>query len=110
MGNVMAASSPASAGLSSPGSIPPPPPPTVGVPPGFVKLDESDAKTQKTVDGQNGFENPGTIEDLHKKCKGNRIHFSPNLFYFKCTISYYTMHFPIKSKDTSLYEGKGDKG
>lgn len=64
MGNVMAASP---AGSSPPGSMPPPPPPTVGIPPGFVK--SSDARTEGPVDGKNGVENPGSMEDLHKKCK-----------------------------------------
>ncbi|PSN40781.1 hypothetical protein C0J52_07190 [Blattella germanica] len=71
MGNVMAASQAPGGGLSPPGSMPPPPPPTVGIPPGFAKPEGLDTKTQGSSDQQrNGLENPGSMEDLHKKCKG----------------------------------------
>jgi hypothetical protein len=76
MGNVMAASQ-AHSGLSSPASMPPPPPPTFGFPPNFVKTEDSGSKTStgSSVSDQqqsqkNGLENPGTMEDLHKMCKG----------------------------------------
>lgn len=56
MGNVHAASSP-----------PPPPPPTAppGVPLFSPKLEEIHSAAQVTID------NPGPLEELHRKCKGN---------------------------------------
>ncbi|XP_069684831.1 mitochondrial import receptor subunit TOM40 homolog 1 [Periplaneta americana] len=76
MGNVMAASQAPGGGLSPPGSMPPPPPPTVGFPQNFVKTEGSGTKTPAAGDSvssqinqQNGLENPGSMEDLHKKCK-----------------------------------------
>ena len=75
MGNIMAASQ-SVGGLSPPASMPPPPPPTVGFP-SFVKTEGSGPRT--SVDSpssdqqqsqKNGLENPGSMEDLNKKCKG----------------------------------------
>ncbi|KAJ9591951.1 hypothetical protein L9F63_001553 [Diploptera punctata] len=66
MGNAMAASLPSGVSSSPPGSMPPPPPPTVGIPPGYVKPEAPEPKSQES---QNGLENPGSVEELHKKCK-----------------------------------------
>jgi hypothetical protein len=75
MGNVMAGSQPP-VGLSAPASMPPPPPPTVGFP-SFTKTEGSGSKTSDSGPSSdekqsqiNGLENPGSMEDLHKKCKG----------------------------------------
>ena len=56
MGNVHAASAP-----------PPPPPSSLSpeLPPSLAKKD-----LPTSLDGSERLENPGTIEDLHKKCKG----------------------------------------
>jgi hypothetical protein len=75
MGNVMAASQ-ALGGLSPPASMPPPPPMTIGFSPN-VKVEGTDSKTSadspssdQQQSQQSGLENPGSMEDLHKKCKG----------------------------------------
>ena len=56
MGNVLAA------------SAPPPPPPTFTPPP-------PTATEQKPESDESNDLNPGTMEDLHKKCKGCITHF-----------------------------------
>lgn len=66
MGNVLAASAP-----------PPPPPPPPG--PGLMpNLEEPGPLTDgyASTEMSSQIENPGTIEDLHKKCKGisSKIH------------------------------------
>lgn len=75
MGNVMAGSQPPG-GLSAPAPMPPPPPSTVGFP-SFIKTEGSGSKTaaggpssDQKQSQINGLENPGSMEDLHKKCKG----------------------------------------
>jgi len=75
MGNVMAASQ-SLGGISPPASMPPPPPPTVGFP-SFAKQEGSGPRTQadspssdQQHNQKNGPENPGSMEDLNKKCKG----------------------------------------
>jgi hypothetical protein len=77
MGNIMAASQ-SLGGISPPASMPPPPPPTVGFP-SFVKSEGSGARTpadSPSSDQQhsqkNELENPGSMEDLNKKCKGKQ--------------------------------------
>lgn len=74
MGNVIAASQ-SLGGVSPPASMPPPPPPTVGFP-SFAKQEGSGPRTpadSPSSDQQhsqkNGLENPGSMEDLNKKCK-----------------------------------------
>lgn len=54
MGNIHAA---------SPATPPPPPAPT---PPTVTPVDES----KKGEEKEGGIENPGTMEDIHKQCKG----------------------------------------
>lgn len=60
MGNVLAASVP---------PPPSPPPPTSGLLPNLEKPDSSES-LQSSNKFSDGLKNPGTIEDLHKKCKG----------------------------------------
>lgn len=60
MGNVLAASAP---------PPPPPPPPASGLLPNLGKQDSA-AGLYPTTEVGDQLENPGTIEDLHKKCKG----------------------------------------
>lgn len=60
MGNVLAASVP---------PPPSPPPPTSGLLPNLEKPDSSET-LQSSNKFPDGLKNPGTIEDLHKKCKG----------------------------------------
>lgn len=62
-------------GLSPPAPMPPPPPSTVGFP-SFIKTEGSGSKTSAGGPSSdqkqsqiNGLENPGSMEDLHKKCK-----------------------------------------
>ncbi|XP_012274552.1 mitochondrial import receptor subunit TOM40 homolog 1 [Orussus abietinus] len=57
MGNVLAASAP-----------PPPPPPTSGLPPNLGKPDPTTVSFGSPHTSEH-LPNPGTIEDLHKKCK-----------------------------------------
>lgn len=71
------AASQAPSGLSPPPSMPPPPPPTFGFPPNFIKVEDSGSETptSSSVSDQhqsqkNGLENPGSMEELHKMCKG----------------------------------------
>ena len=90
MGNVLAASQASGIGLSPPGSMPPPPPPTVGVFPPVTKPESPDIKTPGTGDGDNGVTNPGSMEDLHKKCKGKVSICQPNVGYIFATM--YTFH------------------
>ncbi|XP_076246789.1 mitochondrial import receptor subunit TOM40 homolog 1 [Calliopsis andreniformis] len=59
MGNVLAATAP---------PPPPPPPPAPGLLPNLGKQDSS-AVLYPSTDAPDQLENPGTIEDLHKKCK-----------------------------------------
>ncbi|XP_076282134.1 mitochondrial import receptor subunit TOM40 homolog 1 [Lasioglossum baleicum] len=61
MGNVLAAAAP-------PPPPPPPPPPGTSVLPNVGKQDSSTGLFAST-DVAERMENPGTIEDLHKKCK-----------------------------------------
>lgn len=56
MGNVSATSAP-----------PPPPPPTSA--PTLPQLEKTDLTTTNDSTTEH-LENPGTIEDLHKRCKG----------------------------------------
>jgi hypothetical protein len=88
MGNVMAASQ-APSDLSPPASMPPPPPPTFGFPPNFVKVEGSGSKTSPSSSTseehqyqKNGLENPGSMEELHKMCKGK--HWSRFEFRYDC--------------------------
>jgi len=60
MGNVIAAST---------APPPPPPPPSPGLMPNLGKQDSS-AGVFASNETPSQIENPGTIEDLHKKCKG----------------------------------------
>lgn len=60
MGNVLAASVP---------PPPSPPPPTSDLLPNLEKPDSSES-LQSSNKFSDGLKNPGTIEDLHKKCKG----------------------------------------
>ncbi|EZA58298.1 hypothetical protein DMN91_005998 [Ooceraea biroi] len=60
MGNVIAASAP---------PPPPPPPPGPGLMPNLGKQDPSTAVFAPPSETPGQIENPGTIEDLHKKCK-----------------------------------------
>ena len=60
MGNVLAASVP---------PPPSPPPPTSGLLPNLEKPDSSETLNSSSR-LSDGLKNPGTIEDLHKKCKG----------------------------------------
>lgn len=60
MGNVLAASVP---------PPPSPPPPTSGLLPNLEKSDSTEI-LQSSSNFSDGLKNPGTIEDLHKKCKG----------------------------------------
>lgn len=69
MGNVLAASVP---------PPPSPPPPTSGLLPNLEKPDSSETLNSSRL--SDGLKNPGTIEDLHKKCKG--ICISRNQYYF----------------------------
>ncbi|XP_066991195.1 mitochondrial import receptor subunit TOM40 homolog 1 [Anabrus simplex] len=71
MGNVMAASSPPQPNIA----MPPPPPPT-SFPASFAKTDPSGKpgggdqnETQQLQSKETGLDNPGAMEDLHKKCK-----------------------------------------
>lgn len=75
MGSVLAAASPTLApapagGQGVPGLISVPPgftmPPVSSVPPGS----ESD---QQKADADSPLQNPGTYEECHRKCKGNKI-------------------------------------
>lgn len=54
-------------------AMPPPPPQTVGFPPNFTKTDPSGRigppDQQDQHDKGSHLENPGAMEDLHKKCK-----------------------------------------
>ncbi|XP_047097396.1 mitochondrial import receptor subunit TOM40 homolog 1-like [Schistocerca piceifrons] len=83
MGNSMASPGPASTFTTPPppppqttaAPTPPPPPPTVGFPPAAPKAEDiSSSKIQQIgettgTSDTKGLENPGTVEDLHKKCK-----------------------------------------
>lgn len=71
------AASQAPSGLSPPAAMPPPPPPTFGFPPNFVKVEGSGSKTSGDSSNsdqhqsqKNELENPGSMEELHKMCKG----------------------------------------
>lgn len=48
---------------------PPPPPPGPGLMPNLGKSDPS-TDIYAPAEASSQMENPGTIEDLHKKCKG----------------------------------------
>lgn len=48
---------------------PPPPPPGPGLMPNLGKSDPS-TDIYAPTEASSQIENPGTIEDLHKKCKG----------------------------------------
>ena len=66
-------------GIVHASAAPPPPPPSLSseLPPSLVKKD-----FPKASNGVDRLENPGTIEDLHKKCKGtvcNLCHLFPFL-------------------------------
>lgn len=63
MGNVLAASAP---------PPPPPPPPGPGLMPNLGKPDPS-TDVYAPTEASSQVENPGTIEDLHKKCKGTLL-------------------------------------
>lgn len=85
MGNVLAASVP---------PPPSPPPPTSGLMPNLEKPESS-----PVLHTSNGIfdtlENPGTIEDLHKKCKGTltRVRLVitlPTVSSYIVTFYYYT--------------------
>ncbi|XP_076752938.1 mitochondrial import receptor subunit TOM40 homolog 1 [Xylocopa sonorina] len=65
MGNVLAATVVSPAPSPSPS---PPPPPTTGLLPNLEKSDTSDGLHSSSRYFDN-LKNPGTIEDLHKKCK-----------------------------------------
>lgn len=76
MGNVLAASVP---------PPPSPPPPTSGLLPNLEKSDSTEI-LQSSSNFSDGLKNPGTIEDLHKKCKG--ICISIRLSSNPCNICY----------------------
>lgn len=74
-------------GIVHAASAPPPPPPSLSpeLPPSLAKKDLTAA-----LDGVERLENPGTIEDLHKKCKGttsNLCHFFLLLLSFRTSPS-----------------------
>lgn len=55
--------------VSATSASPPPPPPTSA--PALPQLEKTDLTTGVTNDSTTEhLENPGTIEDLHKRCKG----------------------------------------
>lgn len=62
MGNVNALSAP-----PSPPSPAPPPP---------LSPTSTQGTTPSKIDGCNGLENPGPLEELHRKCKGTAFHFN----------------------------------
>lgn len=67
MGNALAASAP---------PPPPPPPPGPGLMPNLGKPDPS-TDVYAPTEAPSQVENPGTIEDLHKKCKGTSSELVP---------------------------------
>lgn len=64
MGNVIAASAP---------PPPPPPPPSHGLMPNLGGKQDPSASMYAPAEVSTQVENPGTIEDLHKKCKGTSL-------------------------------------
>lgn len=81
MGNVLAASVP------PPPS--PPPPPTSGLLPNLGKPDSSE-ELQSSVRLSDSLKNPGTIEELHKKCKGIRPQIRRLFDSFISLLSYFS--------------------
>lgn len=72
---------------------PPPPPPGPGLMPNLGKSDPS-TNIYAPAEASSRMENPGTIEDLHKKCKGTSSeHVSQSLsiprFLFELTLMFF---------------------
>lgn len=59
---------------------PPPPPPGPGLMPNLGKSDPS-TDIYAPTEASSQVENPGTIEDLHKKCKGTSSECMPRTSY-----------------------------
>ena len=94
MGNVLAASVP---------PPPSPPPPTSGLLPNLEKSDSTEI-LQSSSNFSDGLKNPGTIEDLHKKCKGicTSIRLSRTHVTF-LTLSSFVIRFPQYDHSLSYF-------